>query len=116
MLKYTRKCSSSSGNYTACPFRFTPRRPRPALVGEAKVDGHQRYDRRADRSRGGVAHANDDPVGHLAERDDAAAFLAITRAARLVLRSGVTSRHIDRADRSEALLGFVFGALPPPTR
>jgi hypothetical protein len=54
----------------------------------AKVDGHQRYGRGAHRSRGGDAHASDDPVGHLAERDDAAAFLAMTRAARLVLRSG----------------------------
>jgi imidazolonepropionase-like amidohydrolase len=49
--------------------------------------------------------ASDDPVGHLAERDDAAAFLAMTRAARRAARGGVTTVR-DLGDRGYLTLAL----------
>jgi len=49
--------------------------------------------------------ASDDPVGHLAERDDAAAFAAMATAARLAARGGVTTVR-DLGDRGYLSLGL----------
>lgn len=49
--------------------------------------------------------ASDDPVGHLAGRDDAAAFAAMTRAARLAARGGVTTVR-DLGDRGYLTLAI----------
>jgi imidazolonepropionase-like amidohydrolase len=73
-----------------------------------------------------VFDASDDPVGHLAGRDDAAAFVAMTRAARLAARGGVTtvrdlgdrgylSLAIRDAARSDRTLPTVVAAGPPIT-
>jgi imidazolonepropionase-like amidohydrolase len=70
--------------------------------------------------------ASDDPVGHLARRDDAAAFVAMTRAARRAARGGVTtvrdlgdrgylSLAIRDATASDPSLPTVVAAGPPIT-
>jgi imidazolonepropionase-like amidohydrolase len=70
--------------------------------------------------------ASDDPVGHLAGRDDAATFVAMTRAARQAARGGVTtvrdlgdrgylSLAIRDAARSDRSLPTVVAAGPPIT-
>jgi imidazolonepropionase-like amidohydrolase len=52
-----------------------------------------------------VFDASEDPVGHLAERDDAAAFAAMTSFARTAARGGVTTMR-DLGDRGFLSLGL----------
>jgi imidazolonepropionase-like amidohydrolase len=58
--------------------------------------------------------ATDDPVGHLAGRDDAEAYAAMTAAARAMARGGVTTVR-DLGDRGYLSLGLRAGAATDPT-
>jgi imidazolonepropionase-like amidohydrolase len=61
-----------------------------------------------------VFDASDDPVGHLAERDDAAVFAAMTAFARAAARGGVTAMR-DLGDRDYLSLGLRDAVAKDPT-